>query len=50
MADSGIRMPQGMSGLVNYFDEYKSKLQITPMQVIIFVGLLITLEIGLRFL
>lgn len=50
MADSGISMPSGMGGLTRYFDDYKSKLQITPMHVMIFVVLLIALEVGLRFL
>ena len=50
MADQAISMPSGMGGLTRYFDDYKSKLQISPTHVVIFVVLLIALEIGLRFL
>jgi len=48
MADAGISMPSGMGGLTRYFDDYKSKLNITPTQVIIMVALLIVFEVGLR--
>jgi preprotein translocase subunit Sec61beta len=35
MADNKIRMPSGQGGLTRYFDEYKSKIEIPPMSVII---------------
>jgi preprotein translocase subunit Sec61beta len=37
--------PQGMAGLVRYYDEDKSLLKLTPKQVIIMCGVLIVLEI-----
>lgn len=33
--DNKIRMPSGQGGLTRYFDEYKSKVEISPMAVII---------------
>ena len=35
MADNRISMPQGMGGLVRYFDEYQSKIKFKPGHVII---------------
>ena len=47
MAKGGnVRMPSGMGGLIRYFDEYKSKISITPGSVIvlaIFVMIIIIL-------
>ena len=43
MADNKISMPSGMGGLMRYFDEYKSKLQMKPAHVVILVVLLIAL-------
>jgi len=48
MADEGIRMPSGMGGLMRYFDEYKSKIQIKPMHVIFLIVLFMALEIIIR--
>jgi len=33
--DNKIRMPSGMGGLTRYFDDYKSKVQISPGHVIV---------------
>ena len=33
--DNRIRMPSGISGLVRYFDEYKSKIEFQPGHVIV---------------
>jgi preprotein translocase subunit Sec61beta len=35
MADNKIRMPSGQGGLTRYFDEYKSKIEISPASVIV---------------
>jgi preprotein translocase subunit Sec61beta len=32
-----ISMPSGTGGLVRYFDDYKSKISLQPMHVIIFI-------------
>ena len=33
--DNRIRMPSGQGGLTRYFDEYKSKVEISPGAVIV---------------
>jgi preprotein translocase subunit Sec61beta len=47
--DNKIRMPSGQGGLTRYFDEYKSKIEITPGSVIvlslIIMAIVIVLEI-----
>lgn len=48
MADDKIRMPLGTGGLVSYYDEYKSKIQIKPAHVILLIIAAIVFEIGLR--
>ncbi len=35
MAQDKISMPQGMGGLVRYFDEYKSKIKFKPGHIIV---------------
>jgi preprotein translocase subunit Sec61beta len=48
MADEGIRMPSGMGGLMRYFDEYSSKIQIKPLHVVFLIVLFIVFEMILR--
>jgi len=50
MADEQMRLPAGGGGLVRYFDEYKSKIQIKPVHVIILIILIIILEIIVRII
>lgn len=33
--DNKIRMPSGQGGLTRYFDEYKSKIEFSPMLIVI---------------
>ena len=35
MADDKIRLPSGQGGLTRFFDDYKSKIEISPGVVII---------------
>ena len=35
MADNKIRLPSGQGGLTRYFDEYSSRITISPATVII---------------
>ena len=35
MGQDKITMPSGMGGLVRYFDEYKSKIELKPGHIII---------------
>lgn len=46
--DNRINMPSGMGGLVRYFDEYKSKIQLKPVYVIFLIALIIIVELVLR--
>ena len=41
MASDKIQMPSTMGGLVRYFDEYKSKIELKPGHIIILIGLVI---------
>ncbi|QQG38872.1 MAG: preprotein translocase subunit Sec61beta [Candidatus Woesearchaeota archaeon] len=45
-----MRMPSGMGGLVRYFDEYKSKIVISPYIVIGIIVFVIILEALLHLL
>ncbi|MBS3108172.1 preprotein translocase subunit Sec61beta [Candidatus Woesearchaeota archaeon] len=42
--DSNIHMPSGMGGLVRYYDEYKSKIEISPKAVIVMIVVVIIIE------
>jgi preprotein translocase subunit Sec61beta len=48
MAENRIQMPSSMGGLVRYFDEYKSKIELSPGNVILFIVLVILIEIFLH--
>lgn len=48
MADTRIRMPAGSGGIVRYFDEYKSKVQISPIAVIILIIAVVIVEFFLH--
>ena len=50
MASPQLRVPSAGGGLVRYFDEYKSKIQIKPEYVIVAIILVIIFEILLRVL
>jgi len=43
-----INMPMGTGGLMRYFDDYKSKIEIKPGVVIIIVFVVILIEIILH--
>jgi len=48
MADERVRLPASTGGLVRYYDEYKSKLSVKPIFVILFIILLVIIEIWLH--
>jgi len=48
MADEKMSMPASFGGLVRYFDEYKSRIQIKPEHVVIMIIVLISIEIVIR--
>ena len=45
-----LRIPASSGGLVRYFDEYKSKLQVKPEFIILAIILVIVFSIVIRFL
>lgn len=48
MADDKIRMPSSGGGLMRYYDEYKSKIEIPPTAIIITIVVVIVLAIILH--
>jgi len=48
MADERVRLPASTGGLVRYYDEYKSKLSVKPIFVILFIILFVIIEIWLH--
>lgn len=49
MANNKVSMPSSMGGLVRYFDEYKSKVQLKPGHVIVLIILIMLIEILLHW-
>ena len=49
MGNNKISMPSGMGGLVRYYDDVKSKLEIKPIHVIILIIIVILIEIILHW-
>tara|TARA_Y100000310_G_C20662499_1_gene805553 strand:- start:2275 stop:2448 length:174 start_codon:yes stop_codon:yes gene_type:complete len=47
--DNKIRMPSGQGGLTRYFDEYKSKIEISPGSVIVISIVVMILVILLHY-
>ncbi|MBW6442219.1 preprotein translocase subunit Sec61beta [Patescibacteria group bacterium] len=50
MADNKVQMPAGFGGLMRFGDEYKSKINIKPSHVIVFIILVIIFRIFLEFI
>jgi len=48
MGKNKVSMPQSTGGLVRYFDEYKSKLQMKPGLIIVLVIVVIIISIFLH--
>tara|TARA_Y100000034_G_C6840025_1_gene379925 strand:- start:136 stop:288 length:153 start_codon:yes stop_codon:yes gene_type:complete len=49
MADNKIQMPSGMGGLVRYFDDYKSKIEIPAKIFVAFVLVVIVFYLVIIF-
>ena len=47
MANSGINMPSGFGGIVKFKEEYKSKFNLKPMHVVVFIVLILAFRIAL---
>ncbi|HIH42875.1 TPA: preprotein translocase subunit Sec61beta [Candidatus Woesearchaeota archaeon] len=41
MAQDKVSMPSSQGGLTRYFDEYKSKISLSPVHVLIFIGIVV---------
>jgi len=48
MAQNKINLPSGTGGLVRYFDDYRSKISIQPVHVVVLVVLMILVIILLH--
>ncbi len=48
MADDKIQLPSSGGGLVRYFDEYKSKISLQPIYIVVFIVLFIIIEMYLH--
>lgn len=48
MAEEKISMPSSQGGLVRYYNEYKSKVQVKPIHVVVAVVVVIVVELGLK--
>ncbi len=46
--DNKIQMPSSMGGIVRYFDDYKSKIELKPGHVILLALLVMLIEILLH--
>lgn len=49
MAKNKVSMPSGMGGLVRYYDDVKSKLEIKPMHIIFLIIIVIFIELFLHW-
>lgn len=49
MAEDRIQMPSGMGGLVRYFDDYQSKIEIKPVIVVFIILAVIIIELFLYY-
>ena len=48
MASDKVNLPSGTGGLMRYFDEYKSKIQLKPGHIVVLIIIIIVLEIVLH--
>ncbi|MEM4271764.1 MAG: preprotein translocase subunit Sec61beta [Candidatus Pacearchaeota archaeon] len=48
MASEGVQMPGGMGGLMRYDEEFKSKLSMSPAQVVGFIAIIILFVVALK--
>jgi len=47
MADNQIQMPGAFGGLMRYSEEYSSKINLSPTQIILFIVLIIVFRFAL---
>ncbi|MBI1971187.1 preprotein translocase subunit Sec61beta [Candidatus Woesearchaeota archaeon] len=49
MAQDRVQLPSGTGGLMRYFDEYRSKIELKPGHIILFVILIVVIELVLHW-
>jgi len=49
MAEDKVYMPSGIGGLVRYGEEEEQIIKLKPMQVMVFVAVIVAVELLLRF-
>lgn len=49
MADDRVSLPSGAGGLMRYFDDYKSNIQISPEAVFFICGAVIVITLFLKY-
>lgn len=49
MAQDKVYLPSGSGGLLRYFDDYRSTIQISPQAVVGICGAVILIELFLRY-
>ncbi len=45
MSDNKIHLPQSGGGIIRYFDEFKSKIELSPWMIIVLIVIIIILEL-----
>ncbi|HII16185.1 MAG TPA: preprotein translocase subunit Sec61beta [Nanoarchaeota archaeon] len=50
MADDKIRMPSSGGGLIRYYDEYKSKIEMPPTYVVAGITAILVLVVVLHYI
>jgi len=48
MADKGLNLPSGTGGLVRFKEEYKSKFDLKPSQVVAFIITIVIFRLALK--
>jgi len=48
MAQQAMQMPSSFGGLMRYGEEYKSRFRLSPVQVVIFIVLIITFVASMK--
>lgn len=50
MADNTMSMPSGMGGLMRFNEEYTSKLQISPQQVVVLIVAVVVVMTAIKLM
>lgn len=50
MAEDRIRVPTSQAGITRYFEEFKTKLELQPLHVVVLIVVIIVLELLLHLM